>query len=488
MLDQPNILLIVADQWRNDCLGSAGHPVVQTPHLDVLAAEGTNFTTAYSAVPSCIAARASLLTGLHQVNHGRIGYRDKVPWDYQLTLGSIFSNAGYHTQAVGKMHVYPARNLIGFHNVVLHDGYLHWNRTRQPNLSADDDYLFDLRRHHGITADHIDTGIGCNGYVVSPWVYDTLLHPTAWVTSQSIDFLRRRDPTKPFFLFTSYHRPHPPLDPPRNYLDLYQGIQIPSPLIGHWVGKEGLPNISQRKYAFDSPKQLNSVQINQARKAYFAQCTFIDHQINRLIMALGEHNVFHNTVIVFVSDHGDMLFDHELVGKSLPYQRSAGIPLIIRTPTQPDFCKNQVISNPVELRDILPTLCDLAGIPIPDEIDGKSLGPFLRGENPPWRESLHGEHESGDWSNHWITDGVMKYIWYSQTGKEQLFNNQEDPTEMMDLSQDFPQLLNQWRDKLIHELEDRPEGFTKNGKLLSQRPVTSYLGQPGRRNVKNNPN
>ena len=174
--------------------------------------------------------------------------------------------------------------------------------------------------------------MGCNGYVVSPWPYDLMLHPTAWVTTQSIDFLRRRDPSKPFFLMASYHRPHPPLDPPQAYLDIYRDVPLPPLARGDWVGGEGLPHVSQRTHSIDSPKMLDAAQIDRARRAYYAQCTFIDHQINRLIMALLEHHVFQDTAIVFVADHGDMLFDHDLEAKALPYEGSAAVPLIIRPP------------------------------------------------------------------------------------------------------------------------------------------------------------
>ena len=474
-----NILMILVDQWRWDCLGSAGHPVIQTPHLDILAEEGNRFSSAYAAVPSCIAARTSLMTGLHHRKHGRVGYKDAIPWNYSTTLGNVFTNAGYHTQVVGKMHVFPARNLLGFHNVVLHDGYLHWNRQRQPMLVADDDYLLDLRRHHGVDADYIDSGIGCNGYAVTPWPYDLMLHPTAWVTSQSIDFLRRRDPTRPFFLISSYHRPHPPLDPPQAYLDLYRESEIPKPISGDWVGEDGLPNSKNRKNFTDSPKHINESQIQQARRAYYAQCTFIDHQINRIIMALIEQQVFENTLILFMSDHGDMLFDHEVEAKSLPYQGSAGIPLIIRTPDHMNLPKNQIITEPVELRDILPTLCDLSGIPIPSDISGQSLLPLLQGKITPWREYLHGEHESGEWSNHWITDGKMKYIWYSQTGREQLFNLQDDPLEIKDLAASEPQTILIWRSRLIRELEGREEGYVSDGKLVLHRMPTPILKEAG---------
>lgn len=479
MSDRPNIILIVADQWRRDCLGVAGHPVVQTPHLDRLAQDGVRFSKTYAAVPSCIPARASLLTGLHQRHHGRVGYRDGIPWTYPVTMGSVFSQAGYHTQAVGKLHVTPARNLLGFHNVVLHDGYLHYDRRREPMLTVNDDYLADLRLRHGPAADYIDSGVGCNGYVVNPWPYDIMLHPTAWVTTQAIDFLRRRDPTKPFFLNVSYHRPHPPLDPPQAYLDIYRDIPLPPPVMGDWAGRDDLPNESAMRSSPESPHVHSEQQRDRARRAYYAQCTFIDHQINRLITALLEHHVWDNTAIVFVSDHGEMLFEHGLVAKSLPYESSAGVPLIVRPPARMGIQGGLTVDRPVELRDVLPTLCDLAGIPIPTEIDGASVMPFIRGEQPAWRNWLHGEHERGALSNHWMTDGKMKYCWFSQTGAEQLFDLTVDPLECHDLSDERPEELLIWRARLVQELDGREEGYVEAGQLVVGRPARPVLEEAG---------
>ena len=321
----------------------------------------------------------------------------------------------------------------------------------------------------------IDSGMGCNGYVVSPWPYDLMLHPTAWVTSQSIDFLRRRDPSKPFFLMASYHRPHPPLDPPQAYLDIYRDVPLPPIARGDWVGGEGLPHVSQRTHSIDSPKMLDAAQIDRARRAYYAQCTFIDHQINRLIMALLEHHVFHDTAIVFVADHGDMLFDHDLEAKALPYEGSAAVPLIIRPPQRMGLAGRQVVDAPVELRDLLPTLCDLADIPIPAGIDGRSLMPFVRGEQPAWRSWLHGEHEWGRFSNHWLSDGRTKYAWYSQTGREQLFDLAADPNECRDLAAERPEELARWRARLVQELADREEGYVQYGRLVVGRSVSAVL-------------
>ena len=118
----------MTDQLRADCLGYSGHPDVKTPYLDSLAAQGVVFDHTYSACPSCIAARAALHTGREQSHHGRVGYEDNLPWNYEHTMAGELSAAGYYTQCVGKMHVHPLRNFLGFHNVDLHDGYLHCAR------------------------------------------------------------------------------------------------------------------------------------------------------------------------------------------------------------------------------------------------------------------------------------------------------------------------------------------------------------------------
>jgi len=477
--ERTNILFVCVDQWRGDCLSATGHTVVETPHLDVIAEQGVIFTQAYSACPSCIAARASIFTGFAPRHNGFVGYRDGVIWQYPTTLAGTLSSAGYHTQCVGKMHVYPSRNLMGFHNVVLHDGYLHFARSEQREFGIIDDYIPWLREKLGASyADYVDTGIGCNGYVVRPWVYDDMLHPTSWVTTQGIDFLRRRDPTKPFFLMLSYHRPHPPLDPPRYYLDLYMQKELPPIPIGNWVERGILTH-----RGIDSPVPRGKEQIDHARRAYYAQITHIDNQINRMIMALHEYGVLDNTAVLFTSDHGDMLYDHNHLAKSMPFDGSARVPFILRLPPKYSsevYRRGQSISAPVELRDIFPTFCEIAGIDTPSSLDGTSLLSLWSGENQQWREYIHGEHTAGDQSNHWVTDGREKYVWYSQTGKEMLFDIANDPYEMYDISRENPQKIKYWQDKLIQELNDREEGFIQDNKLIVGRPQKSTLSYAGK--------
>lgn len=320
-MKQPNIILIMTDQLRGDCLGYAGHPDVKTPYLDTLAAKGVSFDRAYSACPSCIAARAALHTGMEQSHHGRVGYEDNIPWNYSHTLAGELSKAGYYTQCVGKMHVHPLRNYLGFHNVELHDGYLHAARYgsvpyRESQFVADD-YFYWLKQELGVTTDVTDTGIDCNSYLARPWMHEEKYHPTNWVTERSLDFLRRRDPRQPFFLMASYLRPHPPFDAPQYYFDLYKSKALQPPFVGDWETDEFLKRDGR---IFDSKTgPLDPELVREAQIGYYACITHLDHQIGRLIMALVEQELYDDSVILFTADHGEELCDHHMFRKSRPY-------------------------------------------------------------------------------------------------------------------------------------------------------------------------
>lgn len=476
---RPNLLLIMADQWRGDCLGFAGHPVVETPHLDELFYHGVHFRHAYSAVPTCIAARAAVMTGLSQHSHGRVGYADNVPWDYEVTLPGLLAAAGYHTQCVGKMHVSPERSLIGFHNVVLHDGAL-LKRPASANYDLFDDYRRFLRDHAHADASLEDTGLHVNSWVVNPWPFEERLHPTNWVASEAVDFLRRRDPTKPFFLNVSFVRPHPPFDPPQKYLDFYRDRELPPVPVGDWCERfltpQGGLNSRWTRGAI-APAALD-----RARRAYFALITQIDLQMNRVLMALDEYGLADNTVVLFLSDHGEMLGDHHFHSKAMPFDGSTRVPWLMRFPRSWGVETARAIDVPVELRDVLPTLCDCAGLPVPAVVEGRSVLPVIRGSLEGWREFLHGEHVYTEpESNHWLTDGREKYVWFSQTGGELFFDLVADPRELHDLAAERPERVAFWRERLIHELAGREEGFVQDGRLVAGRPLTASLRQSRRR-------
>ena len=474
-----NILLIVIDQLRFDTLGFMGNEIVKTPHIDTLAGEGIIFNKAYTACSSCIPSRAAIFTGLAPKNHKRIGYMDGVAWEYENTLPKELTKQGYYTQCVGKMHVSPLRNSLGFHNVELHDGYLHYYRRETTpsyeNQKIADDYYYWLKNELGIEADASDTGIDCNSWVSRPWIYDEKYHPTNWVSSRSIDFLRRRDRDKPFFLMASYVRPHPPFDAPAYYFDLYKNKDIPKSPIGDWVDEDIIKNMPKDVISSIAPNDDELVR--QAKIGYYACITHLDHQIGRLIQELKERHLYDNTLIIFTSDHGELLMDHNLFRKSLPYEGATHIPFFISGGYNALKCeRNSVCNSLIELRDILPTIVDYAGGDIPKNIDGKSLLPLLEKPSEDIRDYLHGEHSYGDKSNHFIVTKKDKYVWFYKTGEEQYFNMEDDPMEEKNLIKDikYKERIEHLKKYLIEELKDREENFT-DGKTLNTIKQEKYI-------------
>ena len=475
---KPNIVLMMVDQMRGDCLGVNGNEFIETPNLDMMATEGYNFENAYTAVPSCIASRAAILTGMSQKSHGRVGYEDGVSWNYENTIASEFSNAGYHTQCIGKMHVYPERNLCGFHNIMLHDGYLHFARNKEGKASTQieqcDDYLKWFREKKGHNVDLIDIGLDCNSWVSRPWGYEENLHPTNWVVNESIDFLRRRDPSKPFFLKMSFVRPHSPLDPPKFYFDMYKDEDLPAPLMGDWANKEDEENRGKDINCIKGI--INKKALKRAKAAYYGSITHIDHQIGRFLIALSEYGELNNTIFLFVSDHGDMMGDHNWFRKGIPYEGSARVPFFIYDPGNLlKGKKGKVFDEVLELRDIMPTLLDFAHISIPNTVEGLSLKDLIEERDSTWREYIHGEHSFGEDSNHYIVTKKDKFIWFSQRDEEQYFDLEKDPKELTNRinSEEYKERIDYLRKILIKELDGREEGYTDGNRLLKGHPVST---------------
>ncbi|WP_338033372.1 arylsulfatase [Jiangella aurantiaca] len=470
----PNVVLICVDQWRGDCLSADGHRVVHTPHLDALAARGARFRRAYSATPTCIPARAALMTGLSQRSHRRVGYENARPWDYQVTVAGEFRRAGYQTQAIGKMHVYPERTRLGFDDVLLHDGYLHFARRRHRPYEEFDDYLPWLRMQAGASAveDYYDNGLNGNSMIARPWDKPEAWHPTTWTVTQATSWLYRRDPRSPFFLYMSFHRPHPPFDPPAWAYEQYLDVLPYVPEVGDWV------DVLEPRYEDwrHNPvaARMSPAVLHRARAGYYGHLAHIDLQINRFLEILGEFGLAENTVVCFVSDHGEMLGEHHLFQKGLPYEGAARIPFLLAGPGVPG---GAVRDDVVELRDVMPTLLDAAGVPVPDDIDGRSVLQLLRQPGAGWRRHLHGEHPNLGQKLHWITDDRWKYVWWSGDGREQLFDLSADPLECHDLAGEpsAETHLVRLRELLVDELSDREEGYVNGGRLVSGRPSRSWL-------------
>ena len=472
-MKKPNIILITTDQMRGDCLGIAGHPDVKTPYLDTLAARGTLFTNAYTACPTCIPARAALLTGMSQKRHGRVGYEDGVPWDYPHMLPQVLADNGYHTECIGKMHVHPPLLRCGFHDLQLHDGYLRYYRG--PDIPyfwhqhVSDSYIQWLREKYGPAADVTDPGVECNSWVARPWIYDEMSHPTNWVVTRSLDFLRARDRSLPFFLHVSFVRPHPPFDAPAVYFDMYRDRDLRPPALGDWEEDDSQ---SLRGRMYDAGCGSGDAELRrQAMIGYYACITQVDHQIGRLLQRLDEERVLDDTVIVFTSDHGELLFDHHMFRKTRMYQGSVHVPLVVKPGRNIPWELPQQTDRLTELRDIMPSLLGLAGIDVPDTVDGMDFAQ-QPGES---REYLHCEHANGELSAHCIVTRSEKYIWYSQTGLERLFDLESDPCEEHDLIKIHPERAARLRERLIAELTGREEGYSDGKNLIIGRTPVNIL-------------
>jgi arylsulfatase len=418
----------------------------------------------------------ALLTGLSQRTHRRVGYQDGVPFDVETTLPGEFRRHGYQTQAIGKLHYTPTRARLGFDDVLLHDGYLHYGRRRQLAVETYDDYLPWLRSQAGqsAVADYFDNGLNCNSYVARPWDKAESLHPTTWVVSQALSWLYRRDPTVPFFMYLSFHRPHPPFDPPAWAFEQYLDAPQYEPPVGDWSDLYSAHREDHSHQAF-SAKMRPDI-LHRARAGYYGHMAHIDLQLNRFVETLHEFGLKDNTYICFVSDHGEMLGDHHLFRKGFPYEGSARIPFLLAGPGTGRGVRRDEV---VELRDVMPTLLDCAGLPVPESVEGHSLLPLARGEDVTgWRPYLHGEHALLGQSLQWITDERYKYVWLSGSGQEQLFDLVTDPCETRDLAAERTDITVRLRQVLVDELRDRPENYVDGRQLVAGRQPLTVLPPP----------
>ncbi|HLQ71882.1 MAG TPA: arylsulfatase, partial [Bacillota bacterium] len=448
-MGKPNVLLIMTDQQRWDTLGCYGNKVIETPNLDWLASLGTVFNNAYTPSPSCVPARASLITGMDPWNTGVLGMgggQKPMGTGFSHTLPGELALAGYHTQGVGKMHFHPQRALNGFHNTVLDES----GRVENPEFKSDYRQWFDKNKTGDY--DFVDHGIGWNSWMARPYHAPEFLHPTNWTVNESIKFLKERDPSKPFFLKTSFARPHSPYDSPDYYFDLYENKKtVPDPAVGNWA-----KNVENAVNPDAWRGVLSVEKTKRARAGYYGSISHIDHQIGRLFTHLKRKNLFNETMIIFTSDHGDMLGDHHLWRKTYAYEGSAHIPLIIKPPNSWEKPISHV-EQPTLLQDIMPTILGGADLDIPETVDGKSLVPSMYGRSIHMRDYVHGEHSmcySEEQEMQYLTDGKKKYIWFPRTDKEQLFDLSKDRYEYVNLAPDeeHHDELIKWRQRMIKVL------------------------------------
>ena len=464
---KPNILFLMTDQHRADCLGCDGNHVIKTPNLDRIAREGVRFTQAYSSTPTCTPARAALLTGLSPWRHGMLAY-GRVARAYGFEKPRAMSDAGYHTFAIGKLHYHPQRNYHGYAGALIDESgrvqsegfvsdYRQWFRSKAPDLDPD------------------ATGIGWNDYRAGAYALPEELHPTRWTGDRAVEFISTYQRREPFFLKVSFARPHSPYDPPRRFLEMYGEADMPAPHVGDWArGFDGRGDPSNYTLWRGD---LGVDQARRSRRGYYGSVSFIDEQIGRVLKALEQRGLLEGALILMTSDHGDMLGDHHFWRKSYAYAGSARIPMLLRWPRNWGMHERRgsALDQPVELRDVLPTFLDAAGAPAKDGLDGASLLKLVRGESG-WRPHIDLEHGACySKENHWnaFTDGKWKYIYHAFDGSQQLFDLVNDPHELHDLSSDrgCARTLKYWRRRMVRHLQERGDGWVRDGDL-APRPET----------------
>jgi arylsulfatase A-like enzyme len=464
-MSQPNIILVLTEQQRGDCLGIDGHPVLLTPNMDAIAGAGVRFSRAYANCPSCIAARRTILSGQFPVTHGLVGYQGGVPWEIEDTLPAVLARNGYQTAWVGRsMHQHPLKKRFGFETVINHEAgedneYMQFFRERRPD---------DWEGPFG-------AGVLHNDWTARPWHLHEDLHPTNWTVHEALRFLRDRDSSRPFFLVVSFLAAHPPLVPPAFYMERYLRTGVPDPVVGDWAEppRDGGLGMGVDSDAVD----LRGEALLSARAGYYGLINHVDDQLRRILNPYtGVYRMTDgNTAVIATSDHGEMLGDHYCWGKRVPYEPSVRVPMLMRAPERFGIQPGTVADVPVSLADVMPTILDLAGVAVPKGVDGRSLLPAARREASAHRGPVHIEHAP---VHHTLTDGSEKYVWFVEDGREQFFSLSDDPAECHDLAGDpaWTARLTHWRSLLIARLSGRKEGFSDGTRLNAGRAYPPVYG------------
>jgi arylsulfatase A-like enzyme len=467
--------MLMADQHRADCMGAYGNPVIKTPNMDALARDGVLFRNAYSSTPSCTPARAGLLTGMSPWSHGMLGYGE-VAAKYPVELPQVLRDAGYYTAGTGKMHWTPQRNQHGFHQTILDES----GRVESADFRSDYRSWFWSESPLG---DPDATGLDWNGYEAWPFKPAEHLHPTAWIGEIAVRFLQDYQKPEPFFLKVSFERPHSPYDPPARWFDRYS-VPLPTAAVGTWAEKFK-PRSSNRRDIWHG--DLGPDAVHSARQGYYGSVSFVDEQIGLILGALERRGWLDNTLVLYLSDHGDMLGDHSLWRKTYPYESSSKVPLIIRWPSGLGQRSRRLsIQNPVELRDVLPTLADAAQASVPAQVEGESLLKLARNPDAGWRKWIDMEHDIAySPQNHWnaLTDGKAKYIFNAFDGHEEFFDLSGDPAERNNLASDPARQseIKIWRERLTQHLAVRGAAWVKDGQLqLRKQSILYSPNYPGK--------
>ncbi len=503
-----NILFITADQWRADCLSAVNHPCVKTPNLDKLAKDGVLFKNHYAQAAPCGPARASLYTGMYLQNHRIV--LNGTPLDARHTNFALEARkAGYDPLLFGYTDMSPDPRTCapGDPGLKTYEGVL---PGMTPVVLLDSEALPWLTY---LKAKGYETPLGPweihkpvanypkakkRGPTFAPPHYSAEDSITAFLTDEVIKRLSIKQ-SRPWFIYLSYLRPHPPLIAPEPYNTLYDLQDVPLPVKSDTAQQESqqhpwlthyINNQSQKLwYGQDAQSnvKLEGDDVKQIRATYYGLISEVDHQIGRLIDFLKENGLYDNTLIIFTTDHGEQLGDHWLFGKSGYFDQSFHIPLIIRDP-EPDAPGDQVVEDFTESIDVFPTIMDWIDIEVPTQCDGWSLLSYCKGLKPDViRKEAHWAYDFRDIEQQTvqkelglrmdqctlnvIRDARYKYVHFTAL-PALLFDLEKDPHELNNCADDpdkasivtkYSQALLSWRmqndERILSNTTVSPDGI-----------------------------
>lgn len=457
---RPNILWICSDQQRFDTLGCYGNPFVRTPHIDRLAASGALFEQCYCQSPVCTPSRASFLTGRYpRTTRCRQNGQD-IPAD-EVLVTRLFADAGYTCGLAGKLHLsacHPKAAPSGERRI--DDGYaeFHWSHHPTPDWPTNE-YIRWVREHGGTYATppfagsrHVRLGM------------PEPLHQTTWCAEKAIGFMEDSARfRRPWLMSVNIFDPHHPFDPPEDlllrYAERLEAVPMPNYVAGELDGK---PATQARCHggAYGTPgyypaDAMSPEDHRWLRAAYWAMCDLIDRQVGRMLAALEASGQAENTIVIFMSDHGEMLGDHGIYLKGpFFYDPAVRVPLIV---SWPGHIAPARYSGLAELLDLSPTLLEAAGLPSHPGMQGRSLwGQLASGRETEARPDVYSEYcnafPPGSFATMLRTER-RKLVAHHGTGLGELYDLESDPLETVNRWTDAAYAAD--RAELLERLCDR---------------------------------
>jgi len=441
--------MIMTDQQRWDGVGINGNPHIRTPHFDAIARDGISLAHHYTAAMACVPSRACLMTGQHtHVNGANYTSRNRWIQPGTPTLPGCFSAHGYFTAGVGKMHSTPWYALDGFDRRVFMESQCDaWKGTGEDDYGVMMSQLGLLDK----TIGHHTPGFG-KAYKSMPCPLPPELHLDGYTGKRGVDVLEELiAQPKPFFLTVSFTGPHEPFDPPAPYDTMYDPRAMP---LGHWRDGElnCLPERIYRTIVDMGIEHLNYTAVPEEKKRemiayYYGKISLIDDCVGRLTDTLKRHGLYEDTIILCTSDHGEYLGDHNTYGKSdFPCESDCRVPLLLKAPGIHGDGKRDTLVSHV---DIMPTLLEAAGLPIPSTCQGMPLLPLIRGEVKDTRDCVVTYSEAGPCYR--LRTREWAYVYRSEPGHDQLYYLPDDPHELHNLADTAPgaPMQGQLRNRLL---------------------------------------